>query len=144
MKKLAIVAIVMLIVFIGVGIFAVINSFEGDMVTEAYVEPINVVKEASVLTTAENPSAKVVEGWHDESGNKYYIILLGKLEMAEIYNLDSFVYNTAIKERKIEQSTVTQDTIINTYTQHVSQTISSETVVKMENQLKVSAGLNKG
>lgn len=144
MKKLAIVAIVMLIVFIGVGIFAVINSFEENQVT-VRAEPINIAKNVDEMSTGEIPKAKITAGWHDQYNNRYYIIYLGKIELAEIYCMKSFQYVEGFQDKiELEKETISHTTIENSYTNMVSKVTSAESLLSLENELGLKAGVTYG
>lgn len=95
--------------------------------------------DANMLT-----SATTTRAWKDQLGNRYYIIYLGRIQLAEIYNLEAFYYANDTDEIKITEETITTTTIMQSYRETITSTTEWSDRSYVENTLSVEAGVTYG
>lgn len=115
------------------------NEFDPNQFNSASVQKVN-----RIVNAAEQESATVSESWKDNEGNKYYVIYLGKIELAEIYNIESFYYSGDFEELKLTEENITVTSISNSYRNTVTSTVDWSNKTYIKNSLGIEAGVKHG
>jgi len=103
-------------------------------------EIVNQIKNAKDISPA-NP---ILDSWKDEDGNRYYVIYLGKIEYAEIYNIESFYYSNDFEELKITEERITVESLSKSYRNTVTSSVGSSTTAYIKNTMELEAGEQYG
>lgn len=115
-----------------------------NVVSSASTETINNVLNIADMTSDQPAPAIINKSWKDQFGNCYYIIYLGRIKMAEIYNLEAFYYANDTDEIKITQETITTTTMMQSYRETITSTTEWSDRAYVENTLSVEAGVEYG
>lgn len=115
-----------------------------NVISSASTETINNVLNISDMSSDQQSPAITNKSWKDQFGNRYYIIYLGRIKMAEIYNIEAFYYANDTDEIKITQETVTTTTVMQSYRETITSTTEWSDRAYVENTLSVEAGVQYG
>lgn len=115
-----------------------------NVISSASTETINNVLNISDMSSDQQSPAITNKSWKDQFGNRYFIIYLGRIKMAEIYNIEAFYYANDTDEIKITQETVTTTTVMQSYRETVTSTTEWSDRAYVENTLSIEAGVQYG
>ena len=113
-------------------------------VSSASTQTINNVLDIADMSSDQLSPTTANKSWKDQFGNCYYVIYLGRIKMAEIYNIEAFYYANDTDEIKITQETITTNTVMQSYRETVTSTTEWSDHAYVENTLSIEAGAKYG